>query len=727
MATIADKIKFNRPAIKPEFLPKEVLKPLPAPDPPDPLDQPDQPDEVLSTKRKRPDKMVSGWESEFYRFRVVKMRLHKFVKNDNANFLNLINNNVKLMNRMIYLTYHFINFHFLRLLENNLTIPETIDQTFIQRVFQGITTLNGKFKKTRGDDEFKDSLVLFRDTLNKAIPDKPFSFPERLHNSFLITNLSQAISSAINNHLELNLISRLAKYLKNIEDETDGAKARYWAERIMNVRILNPEYPSKFDNDEKSEALILKFRNQLKIDHQKKIEVNNNLDIYLPLYYQILTQFKNTESKMFSLLPQKGEYGDNYIKIDTNSLMNLISQYTEKKGFYDMKMIDKKPFWKQFFNLRMVETQKIIFANEIVTNGYDVSITLQQQIKNFPIDYDLNWDLKKKVAYIENLRKIEKIENEKRKANKNQIKPEKSKTMSPKLQELEYRDYLIILGLDPGRRFLYTVFISHSEEDKKTQKLSCSSKEWRHLTGLSKDLKWRNNRKDKNPTIKVLNTISFKTPTTQQYLESLVKIIPELDKILKFYGQDCCKKRQFTRYIKTQKGYNKIIERLNLGTDGNKTVIGFGDGATNSNGSCKGAKVPGKSLYKKICQHDKSKCNNQSSIICDLVDENYTSKICSKCYASLMPIYKWKKITFKDGTTKNVKSKVYGLLRCMNNECGITWDRDINASRNIKQVTENLIQGKEHPYYLTKKHYNDAKLKFSKNQNAKQLEGGAPF
>ena len=63
------------------------------------------------------------------------------------------------------------------------------------------------------------------------------------------------------------------------------------------------------------------------------------------------------------------------------------------------------------------------------------------------------------------------------------------------------------------------------------------------------------------------------------------------------------KKRKFPRYIKTQKGYNKIIERLNLGTDGNKTVIGFGDGATNSNGACKGAKVPGKSLYKKICQH----------------------------------------------------------------------------------------------------------------------------
>ena len=77
----------------------------------------------------------------------------------------------------------------------------------------------------------------------------------------------------------------------------------------------------------------------------------------------------------------------------------------------------------------------MIFANEIVTNGYDVSITLQQQIKNFPADYDLNWDLKKKTAYVENLRNIERLENEKSKANKNQIKPEKSKAMSPKLQE----------------------------------------------------------------------------------------------------------------------------------------------------------------------------------------------------------------------------------------------------------------------------------------------------
>ena len=63
----------------------------------------------------------------------------------------------------------------------------------------------------------------------------------------------------------------------------------------------------------------------------------------------------------------------------------------------------------------------------------------------------------------------------------------------------------------------------------------------------------------------------------------------------------------------------------------------------------------------------------------------------------------WKEIEKVDGSRIKVKARIYGLRRCNNNECRITWDRDNNASKNIRLILEHELKALERPKYLCHK------------------------
>ena len=76
--------------------------------------------------------------------------------------------------------------------------------------------------------------------------------------------------------------------------------------------------------------------------------------------------------------------------------------------------------------------------------------------------------------------------------------------------------------------------------------------------------------------------------------------------------------------------------------------------------------------------------------------------MCNKCHSENGKIRHWKEITKSDGSTKIVLASIYGVLRCINNECSISWDRDINAGKNILTILKSMIDGRERPSYLKK-------------------------
>ena len=127
---------------------------------------------------------------------------------------------------------------------------------------------------------------------------------------------------------------------------------------------------------------------------------------------------------------------------------------------------------------------------------------------------------------------------------------------------------------------------------------------------------------------------------------------------------------------------------------GQITILGFGDGSVNNKG-VKGPKGPNEQLYVEL--------QKSPTIFCRKARERYSTKRCCRCHHDTIDVHQWKDIKDKSGNVvKRIKVRIYGLRRCSNNECRITWDRDCNASPNIRAVVVAQIKREARPKYLTK-------------------------
>ena len=151
---------------------------------------------------------------------------------------------------------------------------------------------------------------------------------------------------------------------------------------------------------------------------------------------------------------------------------------------------------------------------------------------------------------------------------------------------------------------------------------------------------------------------------------------------------------KFEKFINRQKAFKTIVTRLCIGE---KTLVGFGNGSVNSNGCCKGGKLPVKQLF--------NIASKEKKLTCVWCNEAYTTKRCSVCFNDTGHVNenkirkKNKKETHENNYVVYVAG-IYGLRRCENNECRITWNRDHNAARNIFNVLEQEIRKHKRPEYL---------------------------
>ena len=685
---------------------KQPVKPLVAIQPTNQDDLQDLDEDAVT----RLDTTVKNWENTFCDFRTVKMKSTSFLRStrhpENQILYDKIADSVEIVNHGIDLVYRFLNFHILRLLDKNKPdiLPKQITSHLIQLAFIAVTNKDNQFapsQKLRDDVYLYGSTLLFRQHLNESAPKGQYPFPSRNYRTYLFELASATIAEAIKNHLELNLAGRLAKYLRITYTEDDGAKANYLARRILNIIQPNPEWPSQFDGDPDSQTLIAQFKQELKISGTDPVKVSHQLHRYLPLYHKFLQCFEEHETKLFSILPQKGTFGDSCIKIDTCSLARLILLDNSDKNISFAQIIaNKRVWWDKFFQLNRIETGKFRFANEIITNGYEINITIKRQSEPFPPDYQCHWTLQEKADYIGAWREKKRQEAEadqKTKPSKRKKTPEEleadeliADAKTNPFAEIEWQEYLDILGLDTGGRNLINYY-----DPETRQRIRVSGSEWRCRTGQTAHVAWNNRRKDLFFEAEKINAISFKTADYEQFVHNLRLILPKLAKLYQFYGADCYKKKKFTKYLKIQQMYQVIRDRVDLhkGT-GQMTILGFGDGSVNNKG-VKGPKGPNEQLFVEL--------QKSPTIFCRKARERYSTKRCCKCYHDTVDVHQWKDIKDESGNVvKRIKVRIYGLRRCSNNECRITWDRDCNASPNIRAVVVAQIKREARPKYLTK-------------------------
>jgi hypothetical protein len=190
----------------------------------------------------------------------------------------------------------------------------------------------------------------------------------------------------------------------------------------------------------------------------------------------------------------------------------------------------------------------------------------------------------------------------------------------------------------------------------------------------------------------------------QRYLKVYLSVLQPLMKHRALKGY---RNMRFLRYVHRQKAIDEICEfvaptRLTKakGAAG-KIVVGFEDWTG-------GHKSP---ISRRTCgplQEIKMRLASSDHVILSTrsIDKFKTSVTCNKCHCTLSNMKavgvhkKW------DGT-KMVEimkvARVHKILHCqsskigLNGRCGATWDRDVNASRNILMLTLCEVLGEKRP------------------------------
>ena len=121
-----------------------------------------------------------------------------------------------------------------------------------------------------------------------------------------------------------------------------------------------------------------------------------------------------------------------------------------------------------------------------------------------------------------------------------------------------------------------------------------------------------------------------------------------------------------------------------------ETIIAYGD--YSQCGNMRGLPPAGTVRYRRMFRRWK--------YLVFLVDEYHTSALCSVCYSKNA---KFMKKTSKKRGKSNQKFLCHGLLMCQGQNCGIIWNRDVNAVCNIWNIAMGYVYGSGRPEGLKRK------------------------
>jgi hypothetical protein len=146
--------------------------------------------------------------------------------------------------------------------------------------------------------------------------------------------------------------------------------------------------------------------------------------------------------------------------------------------------------------------------------------------------------------------------------------------------------------------------------------------------------------------------------------------------ILKFSERNAFRAWRFKVARFEKQAIHKAVKKLVPKPE--TTLVGFGDWSRKKGFKC-GEPAPCKKLRKAM---------RKAGAKVIEVGEFRTSKSCSACCS---------------GTVENVYYDgkfCHEIVRCGNSECGVYWQRDVNASRNIREVLMALMTEQDRPLRL---------------------------
>ncbi len=622
---------------------------------------------------------------------VVKMKLASFVVD--VDVRRKISSVVRDINILIGEAYALANFHILRLFSSGkATSPKLpkIDRNLYYRCLVGLADANTK-KGTLSEDLLA-SIAAFQ-----ALKPPGFSQVNVRGCDFnqILASASKTMATMATNHLWMNLAQRVKTYLSWRHPDL-----RRQHKLIVDALVIKPKAsldtffapktnasPQLIEKLGRARDVAQELRSVMQLPSGAQYASRAHLT--LPLYFKMLceTETQKLEQqrkfeepststtrpkrrvryRTFTLLPMKGGYTTSYVQFSTMAFLGLLKRMKKAKFDGDGRNLSdeqKKNVWASVCNLKAVETYGYErdedgnrqlsrrFGGQIVTDGCSLSILM-----------------KRKACIV--------------------CPAQGEDAVARARAHIQAKTAQGIVGIDPGFSDVVTVT---SGNDGKTK--SFSSAEYyqgaMYNTSRRRTDKWNAETRGLVESIPTCETASVDrfTAHLQAYLLHLPALIQH--RMAKGY-----RNMRFLRYCWKKRMVQRISEFIaprKEETD-EVTIVGFGDWQGGH----------GSPISRRTCgplQEIKLDLRSRRDVVLLDVDEFRTSITCNTCHGRLcnMKGVTTHRVDHRDGTIRQLTNqKVHKVLHCNSNVCRshnhTTWNRDVNASKNILMLAVLMLKG----------------------------------
>lgn len=599
---------------------------------------------LFREKATRQDVRVRNKRNKESDIKVIKTTYNSFCR-DEARSL-LLERCLFDVNKAVTEAYILANLHVVRCIDISRPVPK-IDQNFFYRCLSAVSSSDQQ------KAELKD--LDLRNTVRIYLADRPDGYVPA-DSSFIANGLFQQASKQMatmaKNSTSMEFWRRMKRYLKSKYD-LDGRQAY---EKTRDIRSRT------YDGDDQ---IVTKYRSMI----PRIAKIEDHPELVMPLQVLFLRHFEqrleeerqeaekhkeepvvkkkgkpvpknDKKCRLFSLLPTKKGFDSGHIKICSTGLYGLLkrSDIPDLPKTQELFRQQADVYWNRFFKIeRFAPKHKDReFANEIVTDGRSVCITLRR--------------------------------------------PKREPSTSP---EIKLEGHGEVWGLDPGRR---EIFVATNTEGN-VARWSC--KRYYHEAGFKRSAKKIKGWQEKDAFVKdtITNMPTKKSAHVSGLMRYLRFVLPRLDRMLRFGMSRRIRDLKFGRYVGKQKTLSRMCDDLTKRA-GRDTLIGFGDWSNKDSAGIikKSPAGPVKTLELEL----RKRCRVVS------VDEFRSSKLHECCHRPMQNMYSERQFVDKKTGSKTIRtSKIHSVLLCRSRGCdGMRVNRDVNASRNMLMLLREQLQGR---------------------------------
>ena len=616
----------------------------------------------------------------------VKMKLASFCPDPALRAM--MNSAVLRTNNIVGETYAFANFHITRLLSESGAMP-SVDRKFYYACLACVSTMNVR------ESTLTTDLKRSRDAFDALRPEGSVKIDAR-DLMDLLPDISITMATMATNHLWMNLCGRLSKYLKwkRPDISTKMRKtvvmmvAKFPTMPLDKVDELSlvgkskkkvkPELAANLvEKRTTARSLIVELRARCPIKTGTHVACRAHLLIPFFHFIQQETEAKvasqdaepssstATRPKVltkkalgrFTLLPTKRNYTVSCIPISKRFMFALVTRLKRSDGTPRFRASsargtkrEQRLAWETFCNVNAVETRSRKFRDRIVTDGVSVAVIMNSEQACVQSNQDSEWD----------------------------------PSVLPINKKVNFS------GVDPGVTDIFTATIQSKHEKDRTVSYSSSRYYERSKVKLSgrRTTRWN---KEMGPQLRR----SMDQSTVEGASEFAASYLSSVRELHEHRATKGYRNMRFMRYVFKQKAIQEICDLM--APPDEFTVVGFGDWS-GPNGT------PIKRRFAGPLQDIKRELKRRTdSVAFRPVWEYRTSVLNCVTWERMenMAAKSWKRGRDKV-LVERKKSKIHKVMHCKTSVKGTTpdittWDRDVNASKNILMLMMREIRGLERP------------------------------